>query len=136
MSTRNIERAKQVIESLIQGNDPVTGKELPSDTVLNRIEVYRALLVAVAAIQETAARSARRLQLPSGVGKPWSNEEEQLLSAEFKGREAIPDIAEKHQRTVRAIEVRLERLGLLTPDERTTYTFPSPVSSHKRKRTS
>jgi hypothetical protein len=135
MSSHNIERAKQVIESLIQGNDPATGKELPSDTVLNRIEVNRALLVAVAAIEEKSARSARRSQLPSGVGKPWSKEEEQTLSAEFKGREAITDIAEKHHRTVRAIEARLERLGLLTPDQRTTYTFPSPVASKKRKTT-
>lgn len=132
MSSHNIERAKQVINSLIQGNDPISGKELPSDTVLNRIEINRALLIALAAIKEKAAREARRSQLPSSVGKSWSTEEDESLSAEFKGGEALKNIAEKHHRTVRAVEARLERLGLITPDQRTTHNFSTPVASKKR----
>jgi hypothetical protein len=39
---------------------------------------------------------------------------------EFKGGESLQEIARKHGRTLRAIEARLERLGLLTPEQRTT----------------
>ncbi len=136
MSSHNIDRAKHVIQSLIHGNDPVTGEELPSDAVINRIEVNRALLVALTAIEEKAARAARRAQLPSGVGKPWSTAEEEALSAEFKRSESIEDIATKHRRTVRAIEARLELLGLLTQDQRTPHqTLEALVRPKKGGRT-
>ena len=39
---------------------------------------------------------------------------------EYSQDTPIPDIAIKHGRTVRAIEARLERLGLLRADQRTT----------------
>lgn len=135
MSDYNFKRAKHVIKSLIHGNDPTTGEELPPDTVINRIEVNRAMVVAVTAIDQVSARAARRAQLPSGVGRTWSPDEEEALSAEFKRKEPIEDIAKTHRRTIRAIEARLERMGLLTPDQRTTpTTFDSPIAQKKGRR--
>jgi len=132
MHTQDFERAKRVLESLIHGNDPVTASELPPDAVVNRIEVNRALIIALAAVKETAARIARRAQRPSGVGKTWSPEEERSLSEEFKRKEAIEDIAKKHQRTVRAIETRLEQMRLLAPEHRTTQrALSSSVAAKK-----
>ena len=61
MHTQDFERAKRVLESLIHGNDPVTASELPPDAVVNRIEVNRALIIALAAVKETAARIAREV---------------------------------------------------------------------------
>jgi hypothetical protein len=49
-----------------------------------------------------------------------SDTEEQELKEEIARGEPITLIATKHNRTVRAIESRLERMGLLRPDERTT----------------
>jgi hypothetical protein len=67
-------------------------------------------------------RAQRRAQLPQSVGKTWSESEEQQLKDEFARDEPIPLIASNHGRTVRAIEARLERLGLLRPDQRTTFS--------------
>ena len=120
MSAPNYQRSRQVLQALVQGVDPETSAELPMDTVLNRVDVLRALLAAIEALDAVSARSLRRAQLPGSVGKTWSDEEERQLKVEFAGGEPVTVIAAKHGRTVRAIEARLERLGLLRADQRTT----------------
>ncbi len=120
MSTSNYQRSRQILQALVQGADPETGSELPRDTVLNRVDVVRALLAAIEALDSVSARALRRAQLPESVGKSWSEGEVRQLKEEFVGGESVPDIATKHGRTVRAIEARLERLGLLRTDQRTT----------------
>jgi hypothetical protein len=112
--------AQAVIQALVEGNDPTTGKPLPHDSVLNRADVLRALLSALSAMESLAAREARRAQLPDNVGKAWSKEEEKQLIHAFKDNTSIADLAILHSRTVRAIEARLERLGLMTEAQRTT----------------
>jgi hypothetical protein len=121
MMTKNRhQKARAVLQSLIQGLDPETGGELPKDAIVNRIEINRSMIVAVEAIEQVESRALRRAQLPGSVGKVWTDEEVHRLKEEFAASEPIPLIANKHSRTVRAIEARLERLGLLTPDQRTT----------------
>jgi DNA-binding NarL/FixJ family response regulator len=120
MSASNYQRSRQILQALVQGADPETGSELPGDTVVNRVDVVRALLAAIEALDSVSARALRRAQLPESVGKSWSEGEERRLKKEFAGGESVPDIAAKHGRTVRAIEARLERLGLLRSDQRTT----------------
>jgi hypothetical protein len=120
MTPHSNPKAKNVLQALIQGVDPETGSELPPDAVLNRPGVLRALLASVAALDAVQARALRRAQLPASVGKTWSDGEEQQLREEFANEEPIPLIATKHKRTIRAIEARLERMGLLRADQRTT----------------
>ena len=124
------QHARVVIQSLAQGVHPTSGKDLPKDSIVNEIEVTRALGTAVLAIDQVSARVARRAQLPESVGKAWTEEEERRLRAEFGRGERIPDIAAKHGRTVRAIEGRLEKLDLLTPAPGTAsppfMTTPGP----------
>jgi hypothetical protein len=120
MSTQNYQRARRVLEALVHGVDPEKGCELRADTVLNRVDVVRALLTAIDALEAVNARALRRAQLPESVGKTWSEDEERRLREEFAAGEPVPLIANKHSRTIRAIEARLERLGLLRADQRTT----------------
>ena len=121
-------KARSVLQSLIQGLDPETGAELPKDAIVNRIEINRSMLVAITAMEQAEARMLRRAQLPESVGKAWTDEEEQQLKAEFACSEPIPLIATKHGRTIRAIEARLERLGLLRADQRASdASFPRPT---------
>lgn len=114
------QRARAVIQALVHGIDPENGAELPKDSIVNKIEVNRALTLGIFALDQMMARLTRRAQLPESVGKTWTDEEEQKLRDEFSADEPIPLIAEKHGRTIRAIEARLERLGLLRADQRTT----------------
>ncbi|MFL6602940.1 MAG: hypothetical protein ACJ8R9_16635 [Steroidobacteraceae bacterium] len=120
LSRNQIRKARTVLESLIQGLDPETGEDLPKTDTANRIEVTRSMSIALTALKEVDARMVRRSLLPESVGKTWTDEEEQQLKAEFANSEPIPDIATRHGRTIRAIEARLERVGLLRPDQRTT----------------
>ncbi len=113
-------RARQILQALVQGVDPLTGEELPAGTVLQHADVLRALLAGVGALEQMAARAQRRAQLPGNVGRAWTAEEEQVLTAEFQRGETMAAIAALHGRTLRAIEARLERLGLLTPEQRNT----------------
>jgi DNA-binding NarL/FixJ family response regulator len=119
-STMQQTRARQILQSLIQGIDPVTRDELPRETVLQHAEVLRALLAGLTALEQTAARAMRRAQLPDNVGRAWTTEEESKLVAAFKKGDSPVAIAREHGRTLRAIEARLEKLGLMTAEERTT----------------
>ena len=114
------QRAREILQALVQGIDPLSGEELPGGTVLQQVEVLRALLAGVAALEQMAVRAQRRAQLPDNVGRSWSEEEEQELIKAFKGGDPIADIATRHGRTLRAIEARLERLGLITAADRST----------------
>jgi hypothetical protein len=114
-------RAREVLHALTQGVDPETGAELPKNAITFRSEILRALYAAIAAFDQVEARAKRRAQLPDCVGLPWTPAEEQQLATEFGAGEEVASIAEKHQRTVRAIEARLERLGLITVEQRTTH---------------
>jgi hypothetical protein len=123
------QRARQILQALVQGIDPLTGEELAPGTVLQQADVLRALLAGVAALEQTAARAQRRAQLPGNVGRSWNANEEAALVTAFKAGEALMEIAARHGRTLRAIEARLERMGLLTPEQRSTNnSFVTPAT--------
>ena len=107
------QRARKILQSLIQGVDPTTGEDLSGETILQRADVLRALLAGVSAIEQVSARAQRRAQLPDNVGSTWSADEERNLVSAFQAGDTLADIATKHGRTLRAIEARLERLGLV-----------------------
>jgi hypothetical protein len=113
-------RARQILQALIQGVDPFDGTELPSGTVLQQAEVLRALLAGVAALEQDAARASRRAQLPRNIGRSWTAEENSRLVAAFQAGQELTEIAARHGRTLRAIEARLEKLKLITAEQRTT----------------
>jgi len=112
--------AKAILVSLIEGRNPDSGERLPTECVVHRSDVIRALLFGVGAIDSTDARAKRRSQLPKNVGRDWTTKEEEQLRSEFAAKEPLKSIAERHGRTLRAIEARLERMGLITPEERMT----------------
>jgi hypothetical protein len=120
-------RARQILLALVQGIDPRTGVELPASEVLQQAEVLRALLAGAAALEHMAARAQRRANLPGKVGHAWTAEEEAELAAAFKSGETAASIASRHRRTLRAIEARLEQLGLLLNEHRATRNrFTAP----------
>jgi hypothetical protein len=117
---RNDTQPRAILTTLIQGCDPGSGEPLPRDCIIHRTDVLRALLAGLGALEQTAARAQRRAQLPENVGQAWTTEEEKELVAAFKSGNSPADIAREHGRTLRAIEARLEKLGLITAEQRTT----------------
>lgn len=123
MAKIDAKRAQSVLTALIDGVHPQTGAELAADSVLQDVAVVRSLLIARGALEAAEARTARRASLPKGVGRIWSADEERQLIDAFKAGQSINKIAADHSRTVRAIEARLERLGLITAAQRFTSNF-------------
>ena len=112
--------ATAILKALIEGREPHSHEPLPAGSVIHRAEVLRALLAGVAALEQLEVRTKRRAALPDNTGRNWTAEEEDALATAFKGGESPVVLAERHSRTVRAIEARLVRLGLLAIEERTT----------------
>jgi hypothetical protein len=121
----NHEEAIRILKALIAGNDPASPKSLAADSVLHNVSVVRALLLAKEALQADVGRQKRREMLPPRVGIEWTDAEDQKLIAAWKEQQPLEDIACSHGRTLRAIESRLERLGLITAEQRkTSFAFP------------
>lgn len=110
---------ENILQALVRGTDPRTGQELPADTILQRVDVIRALIASLEAVKESEQRAMRRAQLPESVGQPWSEEEETRLREAFQRGDTTESLASSHRRTVRAVEARLERLGLIQASDRT-----------------
>ena len=131
-------RARDILQSLVGGIDPKTGAELPPDSPLQDSDVLRALLAGVTALDAVIARVARRAQLPQNVGKPWSEEEETRLVADFKAKVPLPEIATRFGRSVRGIVSRLQKLKLVSLDQnQTAYGVgrnPQPTAPKRRRR--
>jgi hypothetical protein len=123
-------QAHRILRSLIDGADPMTGAEIPLDSLLHNGNVLRALLHGAEALQEKMRRSERRASLPDNVGKPWADpEHDELLSAYTSGA-TIPELAIKHGRTERGIQSRLATCGVLRPeDSRSHAAFDERGSS-------
>ena len=119
-STMQNPDATVILKTLIEGREPGSLEPLPADSVAHRADVLRALLVAVAALERVEVRSKRRAALPDNAGHPWTTEEDSRLVSAFKAGESPQAIAERHSRTLRAIEARLQRMGLLDPEDRVT----------------
>lgn len=119
--------ARTILMSLIEGRNPDSGERLPAECVVHRSDVIRALLLGMGAIDATNARAKRRAQLPKNVGRDWTTKEEEQLRVEFAAKEPVSAIAARHGRTLRAIEARLQMMGLITAEQRTTRGgFTSP----------
>ena len=90
-------RARQILQSLIQGLDPFNGEELAAGTVLQHADVLRALLAGVAALEQDAARALRRAQLPRNIGRAWSADEHTELIDAFQAGQTAEEIAARQE---------------------------------------
>lgn len=105
----DIIRARQILRSLAEGVDPLTGEILSSESVYNKPDVIRALYTI---LEVTAPKQLQPLDPHRNAGKPWTALEDDKLRDEFAEKLKIADIAKEHGRTYGAIESRLEHLGL------------------------
>ena len=105
-------KAADIIATLADGVNPLTGEEFPKDSVYNNPEIIRTLFAAVEALKQEARGEARKRnrQLPANAGQPWSPEQDEKLASMFDRGTTIRQLAESHQRTKGAIASRLVRL--------------------------
>ena len=105
----DILKARKIIRSLAEGVDPSTGEILSGENIYNSPDVIRALYTV---LEATAPKSVHPLDPYRNAGKPWTELEDDKLIDEFHANVKLAEIAKEHGRTYKAIECRLEHLGL------------------------
>jgi DNA-binding NarL/FixJ family response regulator len=110
-------RAKEILSSLADGIDPLTGEVFPSDSPYQQAEIVRALLRAVHSLDTTAPLPKPRKLAPTNAGQAWGVEQEQELLALALAGNSTKDIAAQMGRTRGAIRSRLEKMGLMKQNE-------------------
>ena len=77
----DIIRAKEILEILADGVNPMTGEVLPGSDSCNQVEVVRAIHAVLKHI-DLEPEKPKRPQ-PENAGKPWTEEDEEVLSRMF-----------------------------------------------------
>lgn len=114
-----------ILSALAHGVNPSTGEVFAPDSPYQQADVVRALFAAIDCVKLAEPASSKlklraRADVPANVGKPWCDEDDQRLLAEFDGGRAPADIARDLGRTLAGIEARLEKHGRLSASERKT----------------
>ena len=107
----NTDDALKILEALADGVDPFTGEVFPDDSPYQNPRVIRALSVAVEAVKRMKKTEGRKKDLPAKAGTPWSVDEDKRLVEEFEAGKSVGELAEKHERSMGAIQSRLVRIS-------------------------
>jgi hypothetical protein len=102
-----------IIQSLANGIDPLTGEVLPNTSPYNQPAVIRALFTLLA--NQKKIKSGK---FPVNHGKPWTQQQNEHLTAFFKQAMPINEIAKNMGRGSGGIVSQLMKLGLV-PDSQT-----------------
>lgn len=104
----DINKAKELVSTLAEGVDPLTGEVLPQEHVCNQVEIVRAFYTLLG-----AAQPAKERAVPENAGKPWSEEADEELKTLYMSGEKISSLSKHFQRTRGSIESRLAKHGLI-----------------------
>jgi hypothetical protein len=110
-----LEAALPIIRALADGINPMTGELYPDHSPYAEPRVLRALYAATDLMQREVERERKRSKTPANFGKPWTEDEDKILAAEFDAGLTIGTIASKHQRTQSSVRLRLEKIGKISP---------------------
>lgn len=127
-NTTDPSTALEVIAKLSAGVDPATGLPLAADSIVQQPTVRGALSQARAALESRIVRRSRRGQTPRNLGAPWTMEEERLMMAAFDAGHSPIEIAATLERSLAGVEARLEKLGRIAPELRTTRNRFRPAT--------
>ncbi len=105
------EQAKDILQMLLDGVDPITGEVLADDHVCNQPEVIRAFHTAITALTRDYNSSYPiRQNGKLNAGRPWTDADRAQLKKLFCAGASIESICYKLQRRKRGVEKQLDRL--------------------------
>jgi hypothetical protein len=108
--------ARQIIDTLAQGINPITGEPMPEDSPYNAAPIIRALHAVSRALEDLQpAPMLQRKERPLNAGKQWTQQEDAALEIAFDAGISIKQVAAELGRSTYSIEARLVHLGKLAP---------------------
>ncbi len=117
--------AMAIVEALAHGVDPISGEVMAPDSPYNHPEIIRALFLLLKSGPQKkpkrtlAERQAENQQngLPKNHGLPWSEEDIEVVLAEYQADSKIAAIAEQLHRKPNSIIGVLQKQGVLTDEQ-------------------
>lgn len=113
----DIERAKELLAAFSDGVNPLTGEILAKDDSCNQVEIVRALNTVLRVLDGHPKMSGKLS--PENAGKPWTKEDEEILTRMFEQGCTRTEICSYFKRSPGAIASRLVKLG--KTDERELF---------------
>ena len=105
----DIQRAKELLNILADGVNPLTGEVLPIEDSCNQVEIVRALHAVLKTLDEKAIKPVK--QQAENAGKPWLQEDDELLIRMFDEGKSKKEVCDYFKRSSGAIAARLVHLG-------------------------
>ncbi len=103
----------EILESLANGINPITGEIFPDDSPYQEAQIVRALFNAVIELKRKSSKKNNQINLEN-QGRKWTEQEDQQLKESFNKGFKTSEISKLHGRTYGAIRSRLEKLSLIS----------------------
>lgn len=111
--------AREILQAMLDGSDPVTGEILPPEHICNYPEVIRALHIAIASISDDRHSPAEvRKNSKLNAGRAWTSGDSAQLESLFKSGATMDEMCRQLQRRERVIKRQLAMLGLIESSEK------------------
>ncbi|MFB5746965.1 hypothetical protein [Cedecea sp. P7760] len=124
-----------MLKALANGIHPETGEILTAESTANKPEAIRILFALIEELSATPEKQKKTKLTPEekqqrnlAEGRPaksyfpWTEEEKVILAERFGQSEAIEALGGEFGRSARAVAIQLEKMGLITAEQRLAYT--------------
>ncbi len=118
----DVKEAKDIVELLANGIDPITGEVFPDNSTYNNPIVIRALFTILGNVRIPQKRGKLSLEekqkqnlasgKPKNAGLPWTSEMKQKVASMFNEGRSMHELAIYFERSEGAIQSELEHQGL------------------------
>lgn len=109
--------AREIIQAMLDGADPVTGEILPPEHLCNYPEVIDALHIAMAYMPDKKPSPGKFRKGRLNAGRPWTAGDISELESLFKSGAAMDEMCRRLQRRERGVKRKLATLGLIESGE-------------------
>jgi hypothetical protein len=123
------------LRALANGVNPDTGELLPCSSVAQFPETIRLLFTLSEELTDKPEKSKKAKLSPQerqekniAEGKPaksyfpWSEEEKRQLESDYEAGKSVEELGAELGRSVRAVAIQLEKVGLLTAEQLLGYS--------------
>lgn len=112
-------RAKELLYTLADGVNPLTGEVLSDADACNQADIVRALYAVLQALDSPVEKPKR--PLPEKAGKPWTPDDDAMLCRMFDEGFSKQEICAHFKRTIGSISARLVRLDKISSRDEFRY---------------